>query len=215
MKRWVPLLAAAFLAAVAGVLVYVSLQAVSPKACVVVAKTNLSVGDVIGEEDVAVRRLPSAAVPRGAFRSEDGVVGKTVVAGPVLAGDVVRGAHVCEEGSLSAALRTFAPEGWVGTELPDGVGLGMTGIRRGDIVDVYVEAEEGGAAVLVEGAVVISTPWTTVGGRERGSGVYVVAVPPEYAPGVAEAVVVKSAVTVVLKSSGGKEVVRGGAGAES
>lgn len=197
MKKAIPLIAALFLALVAGTLVYVSLQAVKPNVPVVVAQNNLSVGHVIQSSDVTVKKLPPAAVPGDSFRTPERVTGKTVVAGPILAGDIVRAAHLSTEGSLAAALATFAPPGWVAVELPQNTGMGMAGIRRGDKVDIYADAPEKGVALVVGDAVVISTPWTTVGGKEK-SGSYVVAVPPENGPVLAEVLAHNRRVALVL-----------------
>lgn len=197
MKKAIPLVAALFLALVAGLLVYVSLQATKPNVSVVVARSNLSVGHVIQASDVAVKKLPPVAVPEDALRTPERVVGKAVVSGPILAGDVVRAAHLSAESSLAAALATFAPPGWVAVELPQNTGMGMAGIRRGDRVDIYADVPEKGVALVVGKAVVISTPWTTVGEKDR-AGSYVVAVPPENGPVLAEVLAHNRRVALVL-----------------
>ncbi|MGQ9498560.1 MAG: SAF domain-containing protein [Desulfotomaculales bacterium] len=197
MKKALPLAAALFLALVAGLLVYVSLQATKPNVPVVAARANLSVGHVIGPSDVTVKKLPPVAVPEDSFRTPERVIGKAVVAGPVLAGDVVRAAHLAAEGSLAAALATFAPPGWVAVELPQNTGMGMVGLRRGDKVDIYTDVPEKGVALVVGKAVVISTPWTTVGEKDKASA-YVVAVPPEHGPVLAEVLAHNRRVALVL-----------------
>ncbi|NHM28068.1 hypothetical protein G7K71_13985 [Desulfofundulus sp. TPOSR] len=207
LKKHAPLLVSFIFALASAVLIYFSVQATRPTVPVVVAAQNLSVGQVVTEDAVQVKKMPSEAVPPTAVRSAAAVVGKTVTAGPVLAGDVLRAEHLSTDGVLVAALRTFAPDGWVAVELPPDTAMGMAGIRRGDIVTVYadVPGEQGiTTGVVAEDAVVLSTPWTTVGqkGSEQGR-FYVLAVRPEEARLIASLNVRGKKVALVLK--GGKE----------
>lgn len=212
MKKHLPILVSVVLALTAGTLVYVSLQAARPSMPVVVAAKNFSVGEKLTADGLAVRRVPPSALPSGAARSLDGVVGKTVIAGPILAGDIVRAEHLSGESSLVAALASFAPPGWVAVELPEGTGMGLAGIRRGDRVDVYADTlitapNAPGATMLpenamVKGAVVISTPWTTI--EKEKTQKYVIAVPPEQAPVLAQVLVRKKPVALVVTAGEGE-----------
>jgi Flp pilus assembly protein CpaB len=191
----------------AALLVYTALNAARPTEAVVVAARTIPVGEVIGPNDVTVKGLPSMAVPASAARREADVVGKTVVAGPVIAGDVVRAEHLSTAGSLAAALQTFAPQGWVAVELPQNTSISMNGLRRGDRVDVYGETPVPQGTVVAkvaEGAVILATPWSgsPTGGQNAAEGPkqYIVAVPPDKAPAIAAMTVLNKRATLVLPS---------------
>lgn len=160
------------------------------------AARNLSVGATIGAGDLAVRNVPPSVVPDSAVsRSE--AEGKTVAFGPILAGEIIRKEHLTVSGSLLAALRTYAPEGWSAVELPPDTATGMEGLRRGDRVELYGEipyGEKGTVVGLIARAVILQTP------EKEGSKQYVVAVPANSAPAVAEAVVRNKKLAVVMPS---------------
>ncbi|WP_027718966.1 Flp pilus assembly protein CpaB [Desulfovirgula thermocuniculi] len=205
MKKHAPMLISLIFAVASAVLIYLSVQATRPTVPVVVAAQNISVGQEITKENVQVKKMPAEAVPRTAFRAVDAVVGKTVTAGPVLAGDIVRAEHVSTDGALVAALRTFAPQGWVAVELPPDTAVGMAGIRRGDVVDVYAEvpaAQGTFTGVVARDAVVLSTPWTSASKDEKGK-YYVLAVRPEEAQAIAALSVRGKRAAIVLK--GGRQ----------
>ena len=202
LKKYAPLLVSLVFATASAILIYVSVQATRPTVPVVVAAQNISVGQEITKENVQVRKMPFEAVPPTAFRSVDAVVGKTVTAGPVLAGDIVRAEHVSTEGALVAALRTFAPQGWVAVELPPDTAMGMGGIRRGDTVDVFAEIPSGQGTVVgivAKDAVVLSTPWTSIGKKDEKDKYYVLAVRPEEAQAIASLTVRGKKAAIVLK----------------
>jgi len=77
----------------------------------------------------------------------------------------------------------------------------MTGIRRGDKVNICTEVPFGEGTVvdkLVEGAIVISVP-----DAEKRTSNFIVAVPPEYEVPVAELTVRNKPVTITLPNSEG------------
>ncbi|OIQ59754.1 flagellar basal body P-ring biosynthesis protein FlgA [Moorella thermoacetica] len=212
LKKNVPFIVSLVFAVAAAVLIYTSVQASRPTVPVLVATRNLSVGEKIALSDVAVKRLPVEAVPQTALRDPRQAAGQTVTGAPILTGDVVRAEHLSAESSLAATLATYAPPGWVAVELPPETGKNMEGVRRGDTVDVYAETAGGpngqGTVVglVARGAVVLATPWTTVGtsvqqSQSTSSKSFVVAVKPEDAPALASLLVrgKKAAVTLVRR----------------
>lgn len=205
-KKNMPFVMSFLFALAAALLVYTALNAARPTEAVVVAARTIPVGEAIGPNDVVVKGLPPAAVPASAARRVADVIGKTVVAGPVIAGDVVRAEHLGTAGSLVAALQTFAPQGWVAVELPQNTSISMNGLRRGDRVDIYGETPVPQGTVVakvVEGAVVLATPWAAAGGGQGGSEgpkQYIVAVPPDKAPAIAAMTVLNKRATLVLPS---------------
>lgn len=206
MRKQAPILVSLVFAVASAVLIYFSVQATRPTVPVVVAAQNISVGQEITKENVQVKKMPVEAVPQTAFRTVDAVVGKTVTAGPILAGDIVRAEHVSTDGALVAALRTFAPQGWVAVELPPDTAAGMVGIRRGDVVDVYAEvpaAQGTFTGVVARDAVVLSTPWTSASKKDEKGKHYVLAVRPEEAQAIAALSVRGKRAAIVLK--GGKQ----------
>lgn len=196
-KKNTPVVVALILALIAGILVYVTLKAAQPSTPVVVASVNLSIGETIAPNSITVKNYPASVVPATSFSSAQQVVGKTVTAAPVLSGDMVRSEHLSVEGSLISALLSFSPPGWVAVELPDGTGMGLGGIRRGDQVNIYADAPQAGTAPVVKNAVILSTPWTVIGGQEKAKS-YVVAVPPDRGPALAELLVLNKRVAIVL-----------------
>lgn len=200
MKKNMPVVAAIVLALVAALLVYVSIRSMQPTVPVLVATRTLSVGDVIAPSDVAVKRLPAVAVPASALRSPAGAVGKTVAYGPILVGEIVRNEHLLSEGSLLAELRTYASPDWAAVELPADTAVGMKGLRRGDKVDIYGEVPAGNGTVvsLVSHGIILQN----LEGNDRSENKrYVVAVPANYAPAIADIVVRGRKLTLVLPGS--------------
>lgn len=197
-KKNLSIVASFILALAAALLVFASVKAMQPSVPVVVAARTLSVGDQIGPADVAVKNMPAAAVSKSALRDKSQAVGKTVAYGPILAGEVVRQEHLLSEGSLLAELRSYAPQGWAAVELPPDTALGMTGLRRGDKVDIYGEVPYGDGSVvsLVARAIVLEN----LSGERSESKRYVVAVPQESAPALAELTVRGKKLTLVLPS---------------
>ncbi|MGB9849119.1 MAG: Flp pilus assembly protein CpaB [Moorellaceae bacterium] len=207
-KKNMPTVMSFIFALAAALLVYTALNAARPTEVVVVAVRTIPVGEAIRPDDVAVKNLPPVAIPATAVRRPTEAVGRTVVAGPIIAGDIVRAEHLSTAGSLAATLQTFAPPGWVAVELPQNTSTAMSGLRRGDRVDVYGETlvpQGTTVAKVAEGAVILATPWsgTSVGGQNATEGPkqYIVAVPPDKAPAIATMTVLNKKATLVLPPS--------------
>jgi Flp pilus assembly protein CpaB len=189
------------LAILAAVLVFVFVSSMQPTVPVVVAQKNLSVGKEITPDDVAIKDYPSSVVSDSNVRELDEVIGKTVAFGPILQGEAVRVEHLAESGSLLTALRTFAPDNWSAVELPPDTSLGMKGLRRGDVVNVYGEVAEGDKAVVkhITDAVVLDVP------EEEGEiQQFIIAVPENVVPVVAGIAVREQKAAVVLPDKGSR-----------
>jgi len=196
-----PLLVSLGLAILAAMLVFVFVSSMQPTVPVVVAQKNLSVGKEITPDDVAIKDYPSSVVSDSNIRKLDDVIGKTVAFGPILQGEAVRAEHLTEEGSLLSTLRTFAPEGWSAVELPPDTSLGMKGLRRGDVVNVYGEVAEGDKAIVkhITDAVVLDVP------EEEGEiQQFIIAVPENVVPVVAGIAVREQKAAVVLPDKGSR-----------
>lgn len=181
------------IAAIAAAIIFFSIKSMSPTASVIIANQNLRVGTVITKEHLTTIPLPPKAVPMTAYTSASGVIGKTLINGPIVRGDMVRSEHLSLEGSLMAALKSYAPEGWTALELPEGVGFGLIGVRKGDSVNIYGETPAG-VGEIVKGAIVLSVP-------EGDYAQYIIAVPDNYSPVIAEVMVRGKPVTVSLPSA--------------
>lgn len=195
-KKNIFLIISIVFAATAGLLVYVFVNASAPNIPVVVAAKNLAVGTEISITDVTVKNLPQSAVPSTSFKNPGKLIGQTITVGPVVNGDIIRGEHLSTASSLMATLRTMAPEGWAALELPANSGLGLSGLRRGDKVNLFGEVGIASGSIvdtLVEGAIILNTP-----NKENETKNYVVAVPPEYAKVIAEKNVRNRPVVIVL-----------------
>lgn len=215
MKKNLPVLAAFALAFVAALLVFVSVKSMQPTVPVLVATRNLSVGDEITPSDVTVKRLPAVAVPGSALRRVESAAGRTVAFGPILNGEIVRSEHISGESSLYAALRAYASPDWAAVELPADTAVGMKGLRRGDRVDIYGEVPSGNGTVvsLVSHGVILQN---LEGNDKSESKRYVVAVPANYAPAVADIVVRGRKLTLVLPGgASGAVVPNAGSGTRS
>jgi len=196
-----PLLVSLGLAILAAVLVFVFVSSMQPTVPVVVAQKNISVGEEITPDDVAIKDYPSSVVSDSNIRKLDDVIGKTVAFGPILQGEAVRAEHLTEEGSLLSTLRTFAPEGWSAVELPPDTSLGMKGLRRGDVVQIYGEVAEGETAVVkhITNAVVLQVPE-----EEDEIQQFIIAVPENVVPVVAGIAVREQKAAVVLPDKGSR-----------
>lgn len=194
-KKNMAIIISLLLAITAGIMVYVIINRSAPNAPVVIATQNLSVGHEITEKDITVKNMPIVAIPGSSFTDKNKVIGKTVVAGPLINGDMIRAEHLSIDSSLYATLQTMAP-GWTAIELPPGAGLGLKGVRRGDKVHIYGETPSTGGlvvAALVENAVILGTPV-----EKSSESQYIVAIPSEYTPVIAEAVVRRKPLTIAL-----------------
>ena len=197
LKKQIPLPVTLILAVASAVLVYTYSHVTRPIVPVVVATQNILAGQELTKENVTLKKVPGEAVPPTAIRF-DALTDKTIATGPVLAGDIVRTEHVSPAGTLINALRADAPQGWVAVELPPDTALGMAGIKKGDIVDVYAEIPSGQDTmtdVAARDAVVLSTPWDTDG---KGK-LYVIAVRPEEVRILASLTVKGKRAAIVLK----------------
>lgn len=197
-KKNMPLFASLTLAILAAVLVFIFVRSMQPTEQVVVAQKNISVGKEITPDDVAIKNYPSSVVTSSTAKRVEEVVGKTVAFGPVLEGEVVRAEHLSIAGSLLSTLRTFAPDKWSAVELPPDTSLGMKGLRRGDMVNVYGEVAEGETAVVkhIADAVVLNVPE-----EEDEIKQFIIAVPEEVVSVVAGIAVRGQKAAVVLPSA--------------
>ncbi|MCL6558064.1 MAG: hypothetical protein K6U74_04530 [Firmicutes bacterium] len=203
-KRVTTILLSLFLFAAAGFTVYVSLSAAKPNYPVVVAAKDLTVGQQLKEDDMTVKLVPQIVIPEEAVTSTGWASGKVLTGGPVFKGEILVKKHLSADSSLVAALNTFAPAGWVAAELPEGTGMSMTGIKRGDKVDVYSgvpsvtpDGKPGSVSgLVVEGAIVLTVP--EQGGKGAAKS-YVIAVPPEAAGKIAELEIHNKKSSIVLK----------------
>jgi hypothetical protein len=118
-----------------------------------------------------------------------------------LQGEAVRVEHLAESGFLLTALRTFAPDNWSAVELPPDTSLGMKGLRRGDVVNVYGEVAEGDKAVVkhITNAVVLDVPE-----EEDEIQQFIIAVPENVVPVVAGIAVREQKAAVVLPDKGSR-----------
>lgn len=195
-KRNFPIILSVILALIASLLIYSVIKAQSPTVPVVVANQSLRVGVELIPEYLTVKHYPAIAVPKTSFRSIEQVVGKTISVGPIIEGTIVRAENLSEQGSLMATLKAFAPEGWTAVELPAGGGVGMKGVKRGEVIDIYSEVPfENGTIVdkVCEQAIVLSIP-------DEVNKQYIVAVPDDYAPAVASLIVRGTPMTITLPS---------------
>lgn len=185
------------IAVIATAIIFFSIKSMTPTATVIVANQNLKVGTVIGQEHLTTITLPPKTVPSTAFTSGSDVIGKTIINGPVVRGDMIRSEHLSLDGSLMAILKSYAPEGWTALELPQGAGMGLKGLRKGDSVNIYGEIPAGGGMVVgevVKNAIVLFVP----DGEDQSQ--YIIAVPDNYAPSIAEAVVRGKPIALSLPS---------------
>lgn len=191
------------IAIVATAIIFFTIKSMNPTATVVVANQNLKVGTVISQEHLTSITLPPKTVPSTAFTANSDVIGKTIINGPVVRGDMIRSEHLSLDGSLMAVLKSYAPEGWTAIDVPQGVALGLKGLRKGDIVDIYGEApSESGLIVskVVKRAIMLYIPNDD---KEQ----YIIAVPDNYAPVIAETIVRGKPITLALPSVIEEEVI--------
>ncbi len=175
------------LAIIASATIYYTVKAMSPTAPVIVASDTIRVGEVIEKGMLTVKYLPPDVVPPTAYSTAQDLLGKTVVSGPIIYGDMIRQEHLSTVGSLKSLLHTFTPEGWHAIELPAGMGLGLQGLKKGDYVQIYGETftEEGlMAGIIVPDAILLS-----VAGYDITEGNHIIAVPKEYVGVIADSLV--------------------------
>ncbi len=192
------------LAIIATTTIYFSVKALSPTAPVIIAKDNIRVGDMLEKSDLAVQYLPQGSIPPTAFTSEQDIIGKTVVNGPIVSGDMIRQEHLSTAGSIKALLHSFTPEGWHAIELPAGIGLGLQGLKKGDYIQIYGETfEEGGlcASVIVPDAIILS-----VAGFDLAENNHIVAVPKNYVGIIADSLVKGKPLAIALPDTMPEEV---------
>lgn len=167
---------------------------------IVVAARAVERGVELTEADVAVRQLPAALLPEGAFGSAAEARGRTVVA-PLVAGQPVLRGHLAPDGL--SGVTALLPPGTRGVAVPAGDATAL--VRRGDLVDVLATFDPsvtgGGEPTLAVavGALVVDV----------GTDTATVAVTPEEALRIAFAVshgTVTLAVTPGLGQEGRAEV---------
>lgn len=198
-KKNFSVLVAFIIAVVAGLLIYFAVSSQTSTNPVVVAKSSIMVGQTIYSEDLEIKQFPASATPPGSYYSINEVVGETVINGPIIAGNLVRSENIADMSALRASLNTFALEpGWTAVELPSGAAIGMSALRRGDRVDILAEVddpEEGTiVGIICQDAIVLDKPYP------EGLDQFIVAVPKEIAPKVAELVIYGNPMTLTLNN---------------
>ena len=154
----------AVVAAVAAMLtgINAALPPAPPTVAVVRATRMLDGGATIGTGDVAVVRLPAAAVPDGAVADPASVLGRTLTA-PVARGQVLTGLDLVAGGSGVRAGHVVAP-----LHLADADLAGLLAV--GDVVDVIAaDGEARAAAVVARGVRVVAVPQPRETGGIGGS----------------------------------------------
>ena len=190
------------LAIIAAVIIYFSVKAMSPTTPVVVANQNLSVGTTISKEHLTTRNFPANNIPSTAFSFTQDLIGKTIVNGPVVQGDMIRSEHLSLDGSLMAVLKTYAPEGWTAVALPGGE---IRGLKKGDRINIYGEMVTSQGTIvseLVKNAIILSIP----DGEKTSQ--YTIAIPNNYAPIIAEVMVRNKPIAVTLPWAFNEEEVK-------
>lgn len=192
------------LAIVATTTIYFSIKALQPTAPVIIAKDNIRVGAVIDKKDLTIQHLPKGSIPPSAFTSEKDIIGKTVVNGPIVHGDMIRQEHLSTASSLKALLLSLTPEGWYAIELPAGIGLGLQGLKKGDYIQVYGETftEEGlSAGIIVPDAIILS-----VAGHDLGESNHIIAVPKNYVGVIADSLIKGTPLAIALPDAVPEEI---------
>lgn len=146
-----------------------------------VAARAVEPGTVLSEDDVRWRRVPRGALPLGPLSAEP-VGGTALVA--LAEGEVLLRSKLAPDGVVGVA--ALVPPGSLAVAVPAGEG-DRPPLRRGDRVDVLAAGDEGGAAAVAVGAVVVDVAEEVV----------TVAVAEEEAPAVAYAVA-RGVVTLAL-----------------
>lgn len=184
------------LAIIASATIYYFVKSLSPTVPVVVAKETIKVGQVLEQKDLSITYLPPSSVPNSAFTTMQDLVGKTIISGPIIYGDMIRQEHLSAVGSLKSLLHTFTPEGWHAIELPAGMGLGLQGLKKGDYIQVYGDTftEEGIiAGLIVPDAIVLS-----VAGYDLSESNHIIAVPKDYVGVIADSIVKGTPLAIAL-----------------
>ena len=211
------ILLALLLASAAGGIVWYYVKINTPSVKVVVALDKLSVGTVLGTQNVSLKDYPMTVVPREAETSLQNVLGKTVISGTVFPGEVIRKGHVASDtGSMKAVLNSMAP-GREAMDLPAETAAGMKGMSVGDRVNVFTEltVQQGKEPVTMvdyaaKEAIVLSVPASASGGNTlagtspAAKGAYVIAVTPEEAKKVADGIVRGKKFSLSLLQAGGE-----------
>lgn len=199
LKKNVSIIISLILAVVAALLIYSAIKSMSPTIPVVVARDNVMVGQELTKDKLTVQQFPKSMVPGTSFGSVEEIAGSIVINGPVINGNMIRAENITDDSSLKAALDTYATEpGWTAVELPPGGAIGMSSLRRGDKVDIFSETgnEQGLVIGMVcPGAIILDKP-----AREQ-SQQFIVAVPTEYVPAVAEIIIRNKPMTLTLNNT--------------
>jgi len=156
-------------------------RSLGPMVRVPVAARPVEAGVVLDVDDVQWRRLPRAAMPREPV-SEEPAGGTTLV--PVAEGEVLLRSKLAPDGVRGAA--ALMPPDSLAVAVPVTEGE-RPPLQRGDRVDLLAAGDEGGAAAVAVGALVV----------DLGADVVTVAVAAEEAPAVADAVA-RGVVTLAL-----------------
>lgn len=129
-----------------------------PGARVVVAARDLGGGQVLTAADLAVAQLPAAAVPDGATRTADGLLGRTL-AGAARRGEPITDVRLVGPGLLGTSTGgTEGPDDLVAApvRLADAATTALVGV--GDVVDVLAADSSGTARVVAPAARVLAVP---------------------------------------------------------
>jgi pilus assembly protein CpaB len=185
------LLAAALWCAAAGFTVEALLPPEPGTVQVVAASSDLPVGTVLAQEQLAMVELPSAAVPEHSFDSIELVAGQQL-ATPVYAGDVL-----AENFLVGAGLLAGSPEGTVAVPLRPADASTVQLLSAGQRVDVVLSTGNGFEVsakntVLARGLPVLWTSEESGAGpfsapHEAEDGLVVVAAAPDEAAALAGA----------------------------
>ncbi|WP_287194243.1 Flp pilus assembly protein CpaB [Syntrophothermus sp.] len=144
-------------AAAAGFLAYAGVKAAVPSVPVLVAGKNLAPGMKLDYDNLAVRKMPPAALPSDRVTDFESVVGKHIQTS-VAAGDPIRNSHVSElkSGGTVAAKLTQTDPSLRAVALPAEATKGLK-IEEGDRLDVIAVIDQGKALkVIAEKAPVIA-----------------------------------------------------------
>ena len=164
-----------------------------PTVAVAVAAADLPAGAVLTADDLVVSALPPDVAPAGSAADPGELTGQ-VLAAPVRSGEAITDVRVVGPGLWSSV-----PDGQVATPVRLADLAVATLLRPGDRVDVLAAAGEGGGTsveVVATGALVLTAPPPGDGGdvgrdagdvATGGSGLLVLAVPPDTARRLAAA----------------------------
>ena len=102
---------------------------------VVIAKTEIQLGEKIGAEHLALAPIPNGSAPEGAFRKMDQLIGRVAIM-PVGVREVITNSKLAPEG-MGAGLSAVIPEGYRAMTVKVDDVVGVSGfVMPGSFVDV-------------------------------------------------------------------------------